>query len=99
VSQLREPSYGASRAASSRRPERRQSPRDGVRGEPSRARLVALMLGTYREMPRLSLTVRQAARLFGLRDVTCLAVLRDLVTSGDLYQTADSQYRVSAERV
>ena len=57
------------------------------------------MLGTYREMPRLSLTVRQAARLFGLRDVTCLAVLRDLVTSGDLYQTADSQYRVSAERV
>jgi hypothetical protein len=64
-----------------------------VQGVPSRARLVALILGTYAEMPGLSLHLHQAARLFGLREPTCLAVLRDLVRDGRLRQSADSQYR------
>ena len=77
------------------RPERRHSARDGVQGEPSRAHLVALVLGTYAEMPGLSLYLHQAARLFGLREATCLAVLSALVRDGQLRQSADGQYRAA----
>ncbi len=62
-------------------------------GEPSRAQLIALILGTYEEMPGLSLYLHQAARLFGLREATCLVVLSDLVREGRLRQSADKQYR------
>jgi hypothetical protein len=79
----------------SARPERRHAPRDGVHGEPSRAHLVALVLGTYAEMPGLSLYLHQAARLFGLREATCLAVLSDLVREGRLRQSVDRQYRAA----
>jgi hypothetical protein len=78
------------------RPERRRSPRDGVHGEPSRSQLMALILGTYAEMPGLSLHLPQAARLFGLREATCLAVLSDLVRAGHLRQSGDGQYRTSS---
>jgi hypothetical protein len=48
-----------------------------------------LITGTYREMPGLRLTLPQAARLFGLRDDTCKAVLDDLVQRGRLqYSTS-----------
>ena len=73
--------------------ERRLRTRGGVEGEPSRAQLVALILGTYAEMPGLSLNLQQAARLFGLREATCLTVLSDLVREGRLRQAADGQYR------
>jgi hypothetical protein len=69
--------------------------RDSVHGEPSRAHLVALILGTYEEMPGLSLYLHQAARLFGLREATCLVVLSDLVREGRLRQSADKQYRAA----
>ena len=75
--------------------ERRHSRRDGVRGEPSRPQLTALILGTYAEMPGLSLYVHQAARLFGLREATCLAVLTDLVRDGQLRRSSDGQYRAA----
>lgn len=75
--------------------ERRQSPRGGVHGEPARVHLRTLILGTYAEMPGLSLTLPQAARLFGLREVTCRTVLADLVREGRLRQSADGQYRPS----
>lgn len=45
--------------------ERRRSLRDGVHAEPDRGHLVALILGTYAEMPGLSLHLNQAVRLFG----------------------------------
>jgi hypothetical protein len=77
------------------RTERRRSKRDAVHGEPSRSRLVALVLGTYGEMPGLSLYPRQAARLFGLREATCLVVLADLVRDGSLRQSSDGQYRTA----
>lgn len=89
------PAAGHSATTMSNRPERRRLSRDGVHGEPSRARLIALILGTYAEMPGLSLQLPQAARLFGLREVTCLVVLTDLVKDGYLRQAADGQYRVS----
>jgi hypothetical protein len=75
--------------------ERRHSQRDGVRGEASRPQLITLILGTYAEMPGLSLYLHQAARLFGLREATCLAVLSDLVRDGQLRRSADGQYRAA----
>lgn len=81
-------------AATDRRTDRRRSARGGVNGEASRGHLVALILGTYAEMPGLSLHAHQAARLFGLRETTCLVVLDDLVKQGRLRRAADGQYRV-----
>ena len=78
--------------------ERRRSARDGVATEPTRSRLVALVLGTYAEMPGLSLHLNQAARLFGLRETTCQVVLDDLVREGRLGLSADGQYRASSGR-
>jgi hypothetical protein len=77
--------------------ERRQTARDGINGEPRRSELVALILGTYTEMPGLALTLPQAARLFGLRESTCLVVLEDLVRDGRLRRSSDGQYRVIGE--
>jgi len=100
VSQHREVSPAAEKPATiSPRPDRRRSARGGVHGEPARAHLVALILGTYAEMPGLSLHLQQAARLFGLRESTCLVVLTDLVREGRLRQSADSQYRADSARV
>ena len=73
--------------------ERRRSNRDSPQGEPSRSHLVALILGTYAEMPGLCLDERQAARLFGLRETTCRVVLRDLIRDARLIQTTDGKYR------
>ena len=78
--------------------ERRQSARGGVHGEPGRAHLRALILGTYAEMPGLALTLPQAARLFGLRDVTCRAVLGDLVREGRLRHSSEGLYRAPEQR-
>ncbi len=75
------------------RHERRQTARGGVNGEPARTLLRALILGTYTEMPGLSLTQAQAARLFGLREATCRAVLGDLVREGRLRHASDGLYR------
>jgi hypothetical protein len=72
--------------------ERRRSPRESPRGEPGRAVLESLIVGTYREMPGLILTLPQAARLFGLRDVTCRVLFTDLVRQGRLRQLKDGQY-------
>ena len=72
--------------------DRRRVSRGSSNGEPPRPHLVSLILGTYREMPGLRLHLNQAARLFGLRDVTCRVVLDDLVESGLLRLTSDGQY-------
>lgn len=72
--------------------ERRQLPRTGLRGEPPRAELTSLIVGAYREMPGLNLTLGQAARLFGLRDTTCQVVLDDLVRERHLRRSLDGRY-------
>jgi hypothetical protein len=72
--------------------ERRLRRRDSVSGEPSRRKLEALIVGTYREMPGLSLHLGQAARLFGLLATTCEVVFRDLVERGMLRRAADGQF-------
>jgi len=55
-------------------------------------KLVSLVLGTYTEMPALSLTLAQAARLFGLRQRTCEMLFDDLVRSGRLRRGQDGRY-------
>ena len=96
MSQHRESPRGAANPATIRpRPDRRRSARGGVHAEPARAHLIALILGTYAEMPGLSLHLHQAARLFGLREATCMVVLSDLVRDGRLRQSADGQYRAA----
>jgi len=77
--------------AAERRHAPRQSPRQSA-GEPQREQLVSTIVGAYREMPGLCLTLNQAARLFGLRDVTCHIVLEDLVKKGSLRRARNGQY-------
>ena len=72
--------------------ERRHRSRGSSEGEPERRYLVSMIVGTYREMPGLSLHLNQAARLFGLRPATCQIVLEDLVRVHRLRRTADGQY-------
>jgi hypothetical protein len=71
--------------------ERRHQTR-GPQEEPSRARLVTMLEGTYREMPGLTLDLRHAARLLGLHDRTCEVVLDELVRRGKLRRTPSGQY-------
>ena len=64
----------------------------GAGAEPVRAELVAMVLGTYREMPGLCLHLNQAARLFGVRAITCEVLFNDLVALGRLRRSHDGQY-------
>ena len=73
--------------------ERRKQARGGVT-EPSRPQLVTMVIGTFREMPGLSLHLNQAARLFGVRAETCRILLDDLVAQGRLRRAHDGQYLV-----
>ena len=66
----------------------------GRDGEPERRSIVSMIVSTYRELPGLTLHVNQAARLFGLRTVTCQVVLEDLVRGGQLRRTTDGQFTV-----
>jgi len=50
------------------------------------------ILSSYQEMPGLILHLNQAARLFGLREATCRAVLDELVRRGELRRAEDGQY-------
>ena len=71
--------------------ERRKQARGGGT-EPCRAQLVTMVIGTFRELPGLSLHLNQAARLFGLRSETCRILLDDLVAQGRLRRAHDGQY-------
>lgn len=73
-------------------PDRRLANRMPPLGEPSRAELTSIIVGSYQEMPGLSLRLAQAARLFGLRTRTCQIVMDDLVSAGQLCRTHDGQY-------
>jgi hypothetical protein len=72
--------------------DRRQSFRGSIKGEPHRAKLVSLVLGTYREMPGMQLSLDEAMRMFGLREVTCRVLLEQLVLENRLRRTDDGRY-------
>jgi len=74
--------------------ERRRAPR-GVRGEPERSQLIPLVLGTFRETLGERLSISEARRLFGLREVTCRVVLDYLVAEKLLRRTRDGRYTMS----
>jgi hypothetical protein len=76
------------------RGERRRSPRV-PKGEPERAQLVALVLGTFREMLGTRLSLREAERMFGLRHATCRVLFEYLVGQNHLRRTADGRYTMA----
>ena len=80
-------------------PDRRRLGRGEPGTEPTRGQLVSMILGTFRDMPGLTLHSVQAARLFGLRTLTCDVVLGDLLASGRLCQGADGQYAWAGEQI
>jgi hypothetical protein len=54
--------------------------------------IAARVRAEYRDMPGLSLTAPQAARLLSVQLPLCVAVLQELVGSGDLYNTSRGAY-------
>jgi hypothetical protein len=59
----------------------------------SLARLAHIVRGDYLEMPGLSLTFRQAMRLWNLDHERCRRVLEGLVHAGFLTETRHGLYR------
>jgi hypothetical protein len=76
------------------RAERRRAPR-GADGEPERAQLLSLVIGTFRETLGERLSLAEARRLFGLREVTCRVVLEHLVGEKILRRTRDGRYTMA----
>ena len=74
--------------------ERRQITRAHAEREPKRSHMVAAILGSYREMPGLCLSLEQAARLFNLSVDACQILLEDLVRESHLHRDARGQYRL-----
>ena len=64
----------------------------GAGGEPERAQLIPLVLGTFKETLGERLSIAEARRLFGLREVTCRVVLDYLVGEQLLRRTRDGRY-------
>lgn len=67
----------------------------GVRGEPERPQLISVVLGTFRETLGERLSLGEAQRLFGLREVTCRVVLDSLVAQNLLRLTRDGRYTLA----
>lgn len=78
--------------------ERRTTPRGAPQGEPPRAQLRSTILDAYSDMPGLTLTLPQAARLFGLRAGTCQSVLESLVQDGALRRSLEQRYEWGRRR-
>jgi hypothetical protein len=74
--------------------DRRCVPR-GASGEPERPELIAVVLGTFKETLGERLSVAEARRLFGLREVTCRVVLDHLVGENLLRRTRDGRYALA----
>jgi hypothetical protein len=89
-------SFPSGRSKSPSTGERRRDPRGQRPGEPHRQALASTILGSYSEMPGLSLRLEQAARLFGIRLETCQVVLEDLVRAGQLQRRPDGQYTLGS---
>jgi DNA-binding IclR family transcriptional regulator len=64
-------------------------------GEPERAQLVPLVLGTLMETFGECLSLAEATRLFGLRESTCRVVLDHLVAEKRLRRTRDGRYTIA----
>jgi hypothetical protein len=67
-------------------------PRAERRDAPSRRALVRRVHGEFLEMPGLTLSIGQAARLFGLPSSFCARVLDELIAGDCLRVTTDGRY-------
>ena len=65
---------------------------DEMRATPAIREAVLRVEGEYREMPGLSLTLRQAARLWGLDHSTCERVLTSLIERRVLKRALNGTY-------
>jgi hypothetical protein len=72
--------------------------RNGAGAPEAMTPLAVRVQGEYREMPGLRLTVRQAARLFGVTPDVAEGVLRDLRRASVLALSSDGAYSLIAER-
>jgi len=63
----------------------------------TREALVRRIRSEFEEMPGLSLTLAQAARLFGLQPDTCLRVLLGLCEQGFVRVRGDGRYVLRSE--
>ena len=64
----------------------------------AREMLVRRIRAEFEEMPGLSLTLKQAARLFGLSPETVSRILLRLSEEGVLHMRADRRYSLSTQR-
>jgi len=64
----------------------------------SESALYDMVRGEYSEMPGLSLTVHQAARLWNIEAAACERVLNELVRAGFLVKVRDIYVRAYAGR-
>lgn len=64
----------------------------------TRNQLLERMRAEFEEMPGLRLTLRQAGRLFNLREDVCFRALTALVREGVLRQTPDRQFARTTPR-
>jgi hypothetical protein len=81
----------ASRATQARMPAETARPED-VRTMPPLREVILRVEGEYREMPGLSLTLPQAARLWGLDQSTCDRVLATLIERRVLKRALNGRY-------
>ena len=89
---MNSPDTGVTSEAGDGRRDRRHARRGTPAGGPTRLLLVEMILGTFAEMPGLSVYAADAARLFGLRQGACRVVLDDLITAGRLRCLPDGRY-------
>jgi len=55
------------------------------------------ILGEFKEMPGMSLTLQQASRLFGVPEATCLRILIRLTDANALCVLGDGRYSLMPE--
>lgn len=75
-------------SAADTEPARRTTPRTST----ALHELLQRIEGEYRELPGLSVTARQAERLWGVDRTTCSFVLMTLIQHGMLRRTASGTY-------
>ena len=76
-------------------PDRRRHARGLSQNALRRGDLIDRIVGSFREMPGLRLTLREAALLLGLPETTCLLVLNSLAEDGRLIRDDQERYALA----
>jgi len=73
------------------------TPRTTGQDSPRSNVLLNRILGEFKEMPGMSLTLQQASRLFGVPEATCLRILIRLTDANALCVLCDGRYSLMPE--